>query len=122
MARLIEGMGSVDVPTRTQDCVESDLSTLKCDQGGLPRREACHIPLSMRSCVFSYHLAEGQNPMEESCWFAHVSTASSSMCYEDMFKKKMLGASKIPMQDFLGDLRYRQYKVWREANALTGSP
>eukprot|EP00983_Pelagomonas_calceolata_P061848 1147003-Pelagomonas_calceolata.AAC.1 len=30
MARLVEGMGSIDSPTHTQkDCVESDLSALK---------------------------------------------------------------------------------------------
>eukprot|EP00983_Pelagomonas_calceolata_P027147 853853-Pelagomonas_calceolata.AAC.1 len=31
----------------------------------------------------------------------------------------MLSASKIPMQAFIGDLRYRQQKVWREADALS---
>eukprot|EP00983_Pelagomonas_calceolata_P004810 157091-Pelagomonas_calceolata.AAC.2 len=31
----------------------------------------------------------------------------------------MLSASKIPMQDFKGDLRYRQRKVWQEADALS---
>eukprot|EP00983_Pelagomonas_calceolata_P073093 1152004-Pelagomonas_calceolata.AAC.1 len=31
----------------------------------------------------------------------------------------MLSASKIPMQEFLGDSRYRQQKVWREADALS---
>eukprot|EP00983_Pelagomonas_calceolata_P069334 1150332-Pelagomonas_calceolata.AAC.1 len=36
-----------------------------------------------------------------------------------MSKQKMLSASKIPMQDFLRDLRYRQQKVWREADALS---
>eukprot|EP00983_Pelagomonas_calceolata_P073905 1152321-Pelagomonas_calceolata.AAC.1 len=36
-----------------------------------------------------------------------------------MCKQKMLSASEIPMQDFLGDLRYRQQKVWREADALS---
>eukprot|EP00983_Pelagomonas_calceolata_P042968 1138722-Pelagomonas_calceolata.AAC.1 len=58
---------------------------------------------------------------EESCWSAHVSTAVSGMRYEDVFKQKMLSASKIPMQDFLEDLRYRQKKVWREADALIGA-
>eukprot|EP00983_Pelagomonas_calceolata_P130143 1161664-Pelagomonas_calceolata.AAC.8 len=29
----------------------------------------------------------------------------------------MLSASKKPMQDFTGDLRYRQQKVWRKADA-----
>eukprot|EP00983_Pelagomonas_calceolata_P066206 1148913-Pelagomonas_calceolata.AAC.2 len=47
---------------------------------------------------------------EECCWSAHIYTASSGMRYEDMFKQKMLSASKIPMQDFLGDLRYEGYK------------
>eukprot|EP00983_Pelagomonas_calceolata_P044335 1139256-Pelagomonas_calceolata.AAC.1 len=31
----------------------------------------------------------------------------------------MLSASKVPMQDFIGDLRYRQQRVWREADALS---
>eukprot|EP00983_Pelagomonas_calceolata_P029559 925884-Pelagomonas_calceolata.AAC.4 len=31
----------------------------------------------------------------------------------------MLSASKIPTQDFLEDLRCRQQKVWREADALS---
>eukprot|EP00983_Pelagomonas_calceolata_P000603 21348-Pelagomonas_calceolata.AAC.2 len=31
----------------------------------------------------------------------------------------MLSASEIPMQDFTGYLRYRQHKVWREADALS---
>eukprot|EP00983_Pelagomonas_calceolata_P008375 273694-Pelagomonas_calceolata.AAC.1 len=31
----------------------------------------------------------------------------------------MLSAFKIPMQDLLADLRYRQRKVWREADALS---
>eukprot|EP00983_Pelagomonas_calceolata_P014113 451064-Pelagomonas_calceolata.AAC.2 len=26
---------------------------------------------------------------------------------------------QIPMQDFIGDLRYRQQKFWREADALS---
>ena len=56
---------------------------------------------------------------EESCWSAHVSTAFNGMRHEDMFKQKMLSASKIPMQDFLGDLRYRQQKIWREADAMS---
>eukprot|EP00983_Pelagomonas_calceolata_P007393 240968-Pelagomonas_calceolata.AAC.1 len=47
---------------------------------------------------------------EESCWSAHVSTAFSGMRYEDIFEQKMLSASKIPMQDFSADLRYRQQK------------
>eukprot|EP00983_Pelagomonas_calceolata_P006904 225251-Pelagomonas_calceolata.AAC.2 len=36
-----------------------------------------------------------------------------------MSKRKMLSASKIPMQDFIGDLRYRQQKVRREVDALS---
>eukprot|EP00983_Pelagomonas_calceolata_P057735 1145195-Pelagomonas_calceolata.AAC.1 len=31
----------------------------------------------------------------------------------------MLSASKIPLQDFLADLKYRQQKVRREADALS---
>eukprot|EP00983_Pelagomonas_calceolata_P064836 1148310-Pelagomonas_calceolata.AAC.3 len=60
------------------------------------------------------HLAK----REGHCWSAHVSTAFSGMRYEDVFQQKMLSASKIPMQDFLANLRYRQQKVWREADAL----
>eukprot|EP00983_Pelagomonas_calceolata_P080552 1155203-Pelagomonas_calceolata.AAC.1 len=30
----------------------------------------------------------------------------------------MLSAHKIPMQDFIRNLRYRQQKVWREADAF----
>eukprot|EP00983_Pelagomonas_calceolata_P063039 1147558-Pelagomonas_calceolata.AAC.2 len=55
----------------------------------------------------------------ESCWSAHVSKSSSGMRDEEVFKQKLLSASKIPMQDFLGDLRYRQQRVWREAGALS---
>eukprot|EP00983_Pelagomonas_calceolata_P008439 276091-Pelagomonas_calceolata.AAC.1 len=61
------------------------------------------------------HLAD----VDESCWSAHVSKSLSGMRNEEVFKQKMLSASKIPMQDVLGDLRYRQYKVWREAYALS---
>eukprot|EP00983_Pelagomonas_calceolata_P026898 844490-Pelagomonas_calceolata.AAC.1 len=31
----------------------------------------------------------------------------------------MLSVSKIPTQDFIGNLRYREQKVWREADALS---
>eukprot|EP00983_Pelagomonas_calceolata_P004632 150488-Pelagomonas_calceolata.AAC.1 len=31
----------------------------------------------------------------------------------------MLSASKIPTQDFLADLGYRQQKVWREVDAFS---
>eukprot|EP00983_Pelagomonas_calceolata_P076078 1153270-Pelagomonas_calceolata.AAC.1 len=61
------------------------------------------------------HLAN----MDESCWSAHVSKPFSGMRNEEVFKQKLLSASKISMQDFLGDLRYRQQKVWREADALS---
>uniref|UniRef100_A0A7S3VU70 Reverse transcriptase zinc-binding domain-containing protein n=1 Tax=Dunaliella tertiolecta TaxID=3047 RepID=A0A7S3VU70_DUNTE len=61
------------------------------------------------------HLAD----MDESCWSAHVSKSFNGMRNEEVFKRKLLSASKIPMQDFLGDLRYRQQKVWREADALS---
>eukprot|EP00966_Prymnesium_polylepis_P271492 6272581-Prymnesium_polylepis.1 len=30
----------------------------------------------------------------------------------------MLRAEKIPMQEFIGDLRYRQQKVWRGADVF----
>eukprot|EP00983_Pelagomonas_calceolata_P004504 146135-Pelagomonas_calceolata.AAC.1 len=36
-----------------------------------------------------------------------------------MFEQKVLSASKIPMKDVIGDLRYRQQKFWREADALS---
>eukprot|EP00983_Pelagomonas_calceolata_P031890 1001347-Pelagomonas_calceolata.AAC.1 len=52
------------------------------------------------------HLAE----MDESCWSAQVSKSFSGMHNEEVFKQKFLSASKIFMQDFLGDLRYRQQK------------
>eukprot|EP00983_Pelagomonas_calceolata_P117917 1160454-Pelagomonas_calceolata.AAC.1 len=39
--------------------------------------------------------------------------------HNEVFKQKMLSASKIPMQEFLGDVRHRQQKVWREADALS---
>eukprot|EP00983_Pelagomonas_calceolata_P023773 748589-Pelagomonas_calceolata.AAC.2 len=39
--------------------------------------------------------------MDESCWSAHVSKSFSGMRNEEVFKKKLLSASKIPMQDFL---------------------
>eukprot|EP00983_Pelagomonas_calceolata_P011629 375075-Pelagomonas_calceolata.AAC.1 len=57
--------------------------------------------------------------MEKSCWSAHVSKSFSGMRDEEVFRQGLLSASKIPMQDFLGDLRYRQKKVWREADALS---
>eukprot|EP00983_Pelagomonas_calceolata_P076803 1153578-Pelagomonas_calceolata.AAC.3 len=56
---------------------------------------------------------------DESCWSAHVSEALSGMHNNDMFKQRMLAASKVPVQDFIGDLRYRQQKVWREADAFS---
>eukprot|EP00983_Pelagomonas_calceolata_P075880 1153195-Pelagomonas_calceolata.AAC.8 len=57
--------------------------------------------------------------MDESCWSAHVSKSFSGMRKEEVFRQKLLSASKIPMQGFLGDLRHRQQKVWREADALS---
>eukprot|EP00983_Pelagomonas_calceolata_P087529 1156975-Pelagomonas_calceolata.AAC.6 len=33
--------------------------------------------------------------------------------------REMLSAPKIPMQAFIGDLRYRHQKVWKEADALS---
>eukprot|EP00983_Pelagomonas_calceolata_P038979 1136992-Pelagomonas_calceolata.AAC.4 len=49
---------------------------------------------------------------------ATASKAFSGMRTEDMFKQNMLSASirsfKIPMQDFIGDLRCRKQKVLRE--------
>eukprot|EP00983_Pelagomonas_calceolata_P003989 129843-Pelagomonas_calceolata.AAC.1 len=55
----------------------------------------------------------------ESCWSAHVPAAFNSMRNEEMFKQRMLSASKIPMQDFVGELRHRQQNVWREVQALS---
>eukprot|EP00983_Pelagomonas_calceolata_P062598 1147361-Pelagomonas_calceolata.AAC.1 len=49
------------------------------------------------------HLAD----MDESCWSAHVSKSFSGMRNKEVFKQRLLSASKIPMQDFLGDLRYK---------------
>eukprot|EP00983_Pelagomonas_calceolata_P030515 957574-Pelagomonas_calceolata.AAC.10 len=56
---------------------------------------------------------------EESCWSAHVSKLFSGMRNEEVFKQKLLNASKVPIQDFLADLRHRKQKVWREADALS---
>eukprot|EP00983_Pelagomonas_calceolata_P075121 1152858-Pelagomonas_calceolata.AAC.1 len=55
------------------------------------------------------HLAD----RDASIWSAHVSRVLSGMQNEDVFKQKMLSAFKIPVQDFMGSLRYRQQKVWR---------
>eukprot|EP00967_Tisochrysis_lutea_P050805 scaffold62541_cov27-Tisochrysis_lutea.AAC.1 len=55
----------------------------------------------------------------ESCWSTHVSKAFSGIRNEDMFKQDMLSAPKITTQDVLGGMRYRQQKVWREADALS---
>eukprot|EP00983_Pelagomonas_calceolata_P020506 645825-Pelagomonas_calceolata.AAC.2 len=60
------------------------------------------------------HLAD----MDDSCWSAHVSKSFSGMRNE-VFKQKLVSASKIPMQNCLGDLRYRQQRVWKEADALS---
>eukprot|EP00983_Pelagomonas_calceolata_P126918 1161350-Pelagomonas_calceolata.AAC.3 len=57
------------------------------------------------------HLADRNG----SCWSAHVSKAFSGVRNVDVFQQKMLSAYKITMQD----LRYRQQKVWREADALS---
>eukprot|EP00983_Pelagomonas_calceolata_P022863 719536-Pelagomonas_calceolata.AAC.1 len=57
--------------------------------------------------------------MDESCWSAQVSKSFSGMRNEEVFKQKLLSASKISMQDLLGDWRYRQQKVWREADSLS---
>eukprot|EP00983_Pelagomonas_calceolata_P039649 1137269-Pelagomonas_calceolata.AAC.2 len=48
-----------------------------------------------------------------------IKTKSSLAATWRRAKPKMLSASKIPKQDFMGDLRYRQHKVWREADALS---
>eukprot|EP00967_Tisochrysis_lutea_P129050 scaffold221524_cov23-Tisochrysis_lutea.AAC.1 len=54
---------------------------------------------------------------DKSCWSAHVFKGISGMHNEDIFKQEMLGASKIPMQELLGVLKYRKQKLWREADA-----
>ena len=55
---------------------------------------------------------------DKSCWSAHVSNAFADMRNSFLFKQRMLEGSKVPMQDFIADLRYRQQKVWREADDL----
>eukprot|EP00967_Tisochrysis_lutea_P144650 scaffold270422_cov24-Tisochrysis_lutea.AAC.1 len=40
----------------------------------------------------------------DSCWSAHVSQAFNGMRNGDAFQQKMLSVSKIPKQDFVGDL------------------
>jgi len=55
---------------------------------------------------------------DSSCWSAEVSNAFGGMQNGDSFKQKMLRAEKIPMQEFIGDLRYRQQKVWRGADVV----
>jgi len=60
------------------------------------------------------HLAS----FDSSCWSAEVSNAFGGMRNGDSFKQNMLRAEKIPMQKFIGDLRYRQQKVWREVDTL----
>jgi len=60
------------------------------------------------------HLAS----FDTSCWSAQVCNAFSGLQNGATFKQKMMGASKIPLQEFVGDLRYRQQKVWREADVV----
>ena len=55
---------------------------------------------------------------DSSCWSAEVSNACGGMQNGDSFKQNMLRAEKIPMQEFIGDLRYRQQKVWRGADVV----
>ena len=55
---------------------------------------------------------------DETCWSAHVSAAFVGMHSEDIFKQRMRSATKLSMQEFLGELRHRQQKVWREAETL----
>eukprot|EP00983_Pelagomonas_calceolata_P025377 796631-Pelagomonas_calceolata.AAC.1 len=43
---------------------------------------------------------------DDSCRSAHVFKAFCGVCNEDMLKQEMLSASRICMQNFLGDLRY----------------
>eukprot|EP00983_Pelagomonas_calceolata_P071934 1151456-Pelagomonas_calceolata.AAC.1 len=71
----------------------------------------------MSSAESRFTLADKDN----SCLSAHVSKAFSGMRTEDTFKQNILSASKTPMQDFIGDLRYRQHKIRREADALRAS-
>eukprot|EP00983_Pelagomonas_calceolata_P053606 1143356-Pelagomonas_calceolata.AAC.6 len=63
----------------------------------------------------------GQEPLQ-TYWFRAALkffNALSCMHSEDVFKQEMLSASKVPMQDFFGDLRYRQKKILRKADALS---
>eukprot|EP00983_Pelagomonas_calceolata_P056489 1144606-Pelagomonas_calceolata.AAC.3 len=46
---------------------------------------------------------------------AHVPETFYGKRNEVKVKQRLLSASKIPKQDFLGHLRYRQQKVWRDA-------
>eukprot|EP00983_Pelagomonas_calceolata_P079958 1154929-Pelagomonas_calceolata.AAC.2 len=71
--------------------------------------------ISRQVLKVNLHLAD----RDDSCWSAHVSKAFNGMRNGKMFKQKMMSASKTSMQNFIGDLRYRQHKVWREADALS---
>ena len=55
---------------------------------------------------------------DETCWSAHVSAAFGGLHSKDILKQKMRSAAKLPMQEFLGELRHRQQNVWREAETL----
>ena len=50
---------------------------------------------------------------DSSCWSAQVSNGLQGSA---MFKQKMLRATQVPMQEFICDLRFRHFKVWREAD------
>ena len=59
------------------------------------------------------HLAS----FDSSCWSAQVSDAFNGLQGSAMFKKEMLRATQVPMQEFICDLRFKHLKVRREANS-----
>jgi hypothetical protein len=60
------------------------------------------------------HLAESVS----SCWSAEVSKAFDGLPSASVFKRHMSRAEKVPLQVFVGELRFRQQQVWRVAGAL----
>ena len=57
--------------------------------------------------------------VDQSCWSAQVFEAFTGLRSADVFRQNMNRSSKIPLQEFVGDLRYRQQRVWREAAGLS---
>ncbi len=56
--------------------------------------------------------------MDKSYRSAQVHEAFGSLHGVDVYRQSMIRASKITMQEFLGDLSYRQQRVWRNASDL----